>query len=277
MRVSFSKMQGLGNDFVVLDNREATLTLDSQIARTIADRKLGVGCDQLLTIEPADPAVADFAMRIFNADGGEVEHCGNGARAVARYCVARGLAETDEVRLQVKRGTVRAFVTPNGGVRVDMGEPVFEPAKVPFIAEHRRAVYTVDIAGSATEIGIASMGNPHALTKVPDVASFDLETLGRAAQSHAAFPEKINFAAAQVFSRDHISLRVYERGVGETLACGTGACAAMAILADQGLVDPSVTVSLPGGALLIEWEGPGSPLYMTGPADFVFDGNMELA
>lgn len=277
MKVSFSKMQGLGNDFVVVDNREAALSLDSQIARTLADRKLGIGCDQLLAIELADAAIADFTMRIFNADGGEVEHCGNGARAVARYCVERGLVNTDEVRLQVKRGTVNAFVTAGGEVRVDMGEPVFEPAKVPFVTEYRRAVYTVDIAGRATEIGIASMGNPHALTTASDIASFDLETLGIAAQTHAAFPEQINFAAAQILDRERITLRVFERGVGETLACGTGACAAVAILVDQGRVGPNVTVSLPGGTLLIEWEGPGSALYMTGPADFVFDGMMELA
>jgi diaminopimelate epimerase len=276
MRVSFSKMHGLGNDFVVVDNRDVGLNLTAELACRLADRKHGIGCDQLLLVERPRTLGPHLAMRIFNADGSEVEHCGNGARAVARYAARHGLVESHDMCLELRNGQINAFVNDAGQVTIDMGEPDFEPARVPFVTAAKMQVYTVTAAGKDVELGVVSVGNPHAVLEVADVDGFALEEIGVALQSHPAFPARVNVGAAQIVSRSNLRLRVFERGVGETLACGTGACAAMAVMRRRGLVDENVEIDLLGGVLKLRWEGPGAALHMSGPAEFVFDGEIEV-
>ena len=274
MSLHFSKMHGIGNDFVVVDCRERPLGLTSaQIAR-IGDRHMGIGFDQLLTIEPTrDPSCA-FYYGVFNADGSPSGQCGNGVRCIAAWLRRAGALGAGAVRLQSPSGPVEVVLLDDGRVRVDMGEPRFDPRSVP-IGLPSADPYTVDIAGQRVRFGSVSMGNPHAVIEVADVASVPLATLGRSLSVNTVFPEGCNVGFAQIISRSQIALRVWERGAGATLACGTGACAAIAVLHRRGKVGDDVEVSLPGGALDISWAGHGHTLWMTGPAAFVYEGDID--
>jgi diaminopimelate epimerase len=269
-------MHGLGNDFVVFDGVRSRLVLDADVVRRIADRRLGIGCDQVLLIEPSTTPGADFLYRIFNADGGEVQQCGNGSRCVARFLRDEGLITKDEVTVATAAGLIRMHLEADDQVRVAMGVPVFEPLAIPFQATERADTYELDVDGQAIEICALSMGNPHAVLRVPDVANAPVPTLGPRISTHSRFPEGVNAGFMQVIDRGHIKLRVHERGAGETPACGTGACAAMVAGRSQGWLDTEVEVSLQGGLLSIGWEGPGESVWMRGPTAKVFEGHIPL-
>lgn len=270
----FTKMHGLGNDFVVVDAINQRFSPTVEGVRALADRHRGIGFDQLLLVERAQDDKADFRYRIFNADGGEVEQCGNGARCFARFVVNQGLAPGPEMRVETLGGTMHMRIEPDGQVSVDMGVPKFEPSDIPFEASRRAHRYMLEVAGNRYEIGAVSMGNPHAVLRVDDVAKAPVETLGPLIESHPRFPQKVNVGFMQVVSGRHIRLRVYERGVGETQACGSGACAAVAIGRDSHGLEERVVVDLAGGELMISWEGEGSSLKMTGPATTVYQGRI---
>ena len=276
MRLKFTKMQGLGNDFVVLDATHAPIELTRDELRRIADRHFGVGCDQILQVEKPRAPGTDFYYRIFNADGGEVEQCGNGARCFVRFVHDSGLTDKREIRVGTLSGVIVPRLEADGQVTVDMGVPEFEPARIPFEAARRAPTYLVDIDGKAVEISALSMGNPHAVQVVADVAEAPVLTEGAALESHARFPQRVNAGYMQVVDRGHIKLRVYERGAGETLACGTGACAAVVAGIQRGLLDGRVSVATRGGLLGISWQGEGTPVLMTGPAVTVYAGEIEL-
>lgn len=274
MGLRFSKMHGLGNDFVIVDCRAAPLPLGTEAIRQLGDRHFGVGFDQLLTIEPArDPSCA-FAYGIWNTDGTRSGQCGNGLRCVARWLARDGAIGLGMTRLESPSGPVAVELLADGGVRADMGEPRFEPADIPLLSKQSGAQdeYTIDVAGMPLRVGAVSMGNPHAVLEVEDSTLAPVEDLGSRIETAAAFPQGCNVGFAEVLARDAIRLRVWERGVGETLACGSGACAAVAVLRRRAKLDAVVRVELPGGALLIEWQGPGHPVWMSGPATFVFEG-----
>lgn len=275
-RLPFTKMQGLGNDFVVLDGVSRRVELEPAQVRHLADRRLGVGCDQVLVAEPASDPGADFRYRIFNADGGEVEHCGNGVRCLARFLLERGLTERRELVIETSHGRAVVRICCDGPVTVDMGPPILEPARVPFRAEAQAPVYPVRVDGTVLELGVVSMGNPHAVLRVEDVDRAPVTSLGPSIEGHADFPQRVNAGFMQVLAPDHIRLRVYERGVGETLACGTGACAAVVVGRLRGWLDAAVAVDLPGGRLVIHWENGEQPVWMTGPAVSVFDGEITI-
>lgn len=275
MKLKFTKMQGLGNDFVVLDGIHQAIHLDRQQLRFLADRHFGIGCDQILLVEKAE-GEADFRYRIFNADGGEVEQCGNGARCFVRYVHDHGLTEKNEIRIETMSGMISPKLEINGNVTVNMGQPVFEPTQIPFIADHVAPTYQLEIAGQPVTISALSMGNPHVVRVVADVDHAPVETEGALLERHPRFPKKVNVGFMQVIDRHRIKLRVFERGAGETLACGTGACAAVVAGINLGLLDPQVTVSTRGGELTIRWEGAGQPVWMTGPAVTVFEGEINL-
>jgi len=272
MGLHFTKMHGIGNDFVVLDCRTQPFALDAgQIAR-IADRHRGVGFDQLLTIEPARDPSCLFYYGIYNADGSSSGQCGNGVRCVAAWLKRAGVLDTGATRLESPSGPVAVELLDDGRVRVDMGEPRFAPDNIPLtLAAADPFVLTID--GKPVEFGAVSMGNPHAVIEVADVASAQLAELGAALSTNAHFPQSCNVGTVQIVDRTHVKLRVRERGVGETLACGTGACAAVAVLRRRAKVDATATVGLPGGRLEIRWDGPGHTLWMTGPAAFVYEGD----
>lgn len=274
MALAFTKMHGLGNDFVVVDATRAPVELDAAAVRRIADRHRGVGCDQLLLIEAPPDDAADFGYRVFNADGGEVEQCGNGARCVARYLRDQGLAAADELTLATAGGPIRARLLDDDRVAVDMGPPHFAPGDIPFEAEAEAQRYTLDVEGRDHDIGAVSMGNPHAVLHHDDVDDAPVTTLGPLIEQHPRFPRRANVGFMQVVDRERIRLRVWERGVGETAACGTGACAAVAVGRRQGLLDARVSVALAGGELVIEWGGADNPVWMTGPAEAVFQGTL---
>lgn len=275
MGLRFSKMHGAGNDFVVVDCREHPLGLDAKQMRRLADRHFGVGFDQLLTIERArDPACA-FAYGIWNADGSLSGQCGNGLRCVARWLERAGLIGVGATQLQSPSGTVAVEVLADGRVGADMGVPRFAPADIPLRADAQADRYAIDVLGRKVDIGAVSMGNPHAVIEVDDIANAPVAVLGPQIEHGDAFPQGCNVGFAQVRARDAIRLRVWERGVGETLACGSGACAAVAVLRRRGRVDADVRVHLPGGELDIHWNGDGEPLRMTGPAAFVFEGELD--
>jgi diaminopimelate epimerase len=276
MLVNFTKMHGLGNDFVVIDTIRQDVSLTPEQVRFIADRHFGVGCDQLLLVEKPDSQEADFGYRIFNADGGEVEQCGNGARCFAVFVRDKGLTTNDSITVDTRGGRIVLRIEQDGQVTVDMGTPVFIPQKIPFLAENQQDTYQLLVNGHEYAIGVVSMGNPHAVLLVDDVAAADVDITGAAIELHERFPRHVNVGFMQVQARDAINLRVFERGVGETLACGTGACAAVASGITQGLLDNRVAVHLPGGTLFISWQGMGQPLYMTGPATTVFEGTIKL-
>lgn len=276
MLINFTKMHGLGNDFVVIDALSQPVALTPPQLRRIADRHFGVGCDQVLLVEaPVTPGV-DFRYRIYNADGGEVEQCGNGVRCFARFVLDKHLTTQHDTVVETKAGIVRPHVEADGQVTVDMGVPHFNPADLPFLADAETDSYVLDVAGQRVTIGAVSMGNPHAVMIVDNVDTAPVATLGPQVENHARFPRRVNAGFMQIIDRGHIRLRVYERGAGETLACGTGACAAVAVGRRRGLLDEAVTVDLPGGTLLIAWAGEGEPVWMTGPAVSVFEGKIEI-
>jgi diaminopimelate epimerase len=270
--LAFTKMHGAGNDFVIVDCRAAPLGLDTASIRRLGHRHFGVGFDQLLTIEPASDGASAFAYGIWNSDGSRSGQCGNGVRCVAAWLARAGLLGSGATRLQSPSGAVAVERLDDGRVRVDMGEPRFAPAAIPLDVAAEAESYAIDVAGRAVDVGAVSMGNPHALVEVDDIATAAVGVLGPQIEHAAAFARGCNVGFAERRARDHIALRVWERGVGETLACGSGACAAVAILRRRGAVDADVRVDLPGGTLDIHWDGPAHPLWMTGPAAFVFEG-----
>lgn len=276
MNISFSKMHGLGNDFVVIDAINQLVELTPEQVRFIADRRFGVGCDQLLLVERPRGEEAEFRYRIYNADGGEVQQCGNGARCFARFVVEQGLTSSRQIPVETAGGLIVLTLEEDGQVTVNMGVPRFAPADLPFVAEQQASSYTLQTSQGEVSIAAVSMGNPHAVLQVEDVETANVENLGREIEQHARFPERVNVGFMQILSRDSIRLRVYERGAAETLACGTGACAAVAAGRMQGKLDECVKVSLPGGELVIRWHGENEPLFMTGPATRVFEGKITL-
>ena len=276
MRLKFTKMEGLGNDFVVLDATRVPIALSREQLRRIADRHFGIGCDQILQVEKPRARDTDFYYRIFNSDGGEVEHCGNGARCFVRFVRDQGLTDKTEIRVGTLSGVIVPTLESDGRITVDMGVPEFAPQRIPFQAERRALTYQLDVGGHALEISALSMGNPHAVQIVANVERAPVLTEGPAIEVHARFPQRVNAGYMQVIDRSHIKLRVYERGAGETLACGTGACAATVAGIQRGFLDPRVAVTTRGGDLSILWEGEGKPVLMTGPAVTVFAGEIEL-
>jgi diaminopimelate epimerase len=276
MLVRFTKMHGAGNDFVVVDATRAPFRPSPQLLRKLSDRRFGVGCDQILVIEPPATADVDFNYRIYNADGSESGQCGNGARALARYVREAGLSDKDAIRVRTATSTLSLSQAGDGRYCVDMGVPRLQPAEIPFDADARAPRYTLTLDnGAVVEIGAASMGNPHAVLLVDDVDTAPVAEIGLLLQRHPAFPQSVNAGFLQVLSRQRARLRVYERGVGETLACGSGACAAAVVGRIWGMFDARVALELRGGELQIEWEGEGRPVLMTGPAETVFKGEFE--
>jgi len=276
MKLRFTKMHGLGNDFVVFDGVNQVVALTPEQCRRVADRHFGVGCDQILLVEAPSRDDVDFRYRIFNADGGEVEQCGNGARCFVRYVHEKGLTYKTAIRVETASGVIEPRLLDNGQVTVDMGAPRFAPADIPFAAEAETPTYALKVGQHVLDIAVLSMGNPHAVLRVNDLDSAPVDILGAAIESHSRFPKRVNAGFMQVLTPHDIRLRVYERGAGETLACGTGACAAAVAGIRQGWLKSPVSVHTRGGDLVIEWAGSGLPVYMTGPAVTVFDGEIEL-
>jgi len=272
----FTKMQGLGNDFMVLDATRRSIALSKEQIRLMADRHFGVGFDQLLMVEAPPTPEVDFGYRIFNADGSEVEQCGNGARCFATFVHRKGLSEKNPLRVATCAGVIELFLTAEGFVRVQMGIPKTEPKDIPFIAAANAIHYTITVAGEDISVAVVNMGNPHTVLQVDDVDSAPVERLGALLESDPHFPEHVNVGFMQVITPSHIRLRVYERGAGETLACGTGACAAVVAGSRAGLLSKKVKVQMPGGDLHIEWEGSGEPVFMHGPAVMLYDGDWLL-
>ena len=275
-KLAFSKMHGLGNDFVMIDAVRQDIRLSGDQVRWLADRHFGVGCDQLLVVEPAQTPGVDFRYRIFNADGGEVEQCGNGARCFARFVFEQGLTDKREIRVETKKGIITPRLEDDGNVTVDMGVPVLTPAEVPFVSDSDAWVQPLDVAGTTVAITAVSMGNPHAVQVVADVDAAPVAEQGPLIEHHPRFPARVNAGFLQVVDEHHVRLRVFERGAGETLACGTGACAAVVAGILRGLVASPVRVATRGGELTIAWGGVGTPVMMTGPAVTVFAGELTL-
>jgi diaminopimelate epimerase len=284
-KIRFTKMHGQGNDFVVLDGVRQALDITPQKARFLADRHLGVGCDQLLVVEKARALENDFRYRIYNADGGEVEQCGNGARCFARYVLDEGLTAKREIRVETANGVIVPRVEESGQVTVNMGAPRFDPREVPFLFDEIRLIYPLRVAGLPIEVSVLSMGNPHAVQVVEDIERAPVREQGPLIERHPAFPQRVNAGYMQPLSRAHVKLRVWERGAGETLACGTGACAAVVAGIRRGMLDEEVRVTTRGGDLVIRWRGGSaaapetnghSPVMMTGDAVRVFDGEIEI-
>ncbi len=275
-KLAFTKMQGLGNDFVMIDAVRRPVALTEAQVRWLADRHFGVGCDQLLVVEPASRPDVDFRYRIFNADGGEVEQCGNGARCFARFVFDQGLTAKREIRVETKKGIITPRLEADGNVTVDMGVPVLKPADVPFVSDSDAWVQPLDVAGSEVAITAVSMGNPHAVQVVADVDRAPVAEQGPLIERHPRFPARVNAGFLQIVDTHRVRLRVFERGAGETLACGTGACAAVVTGILRGLVSSPVAVENRGGELTISWNGVGTPVPMTGPAVTVFSGELTL-
>ncbi len=276
MRLRFSKMHGLGNDFVVIDGVSQSVRLTPDKIRYIADRNFGVGCDQILLVETPETPDVDFRYRIFNCDGSEVENCGNGARCFAVFVRERKLTGKSVIRVETAGGLIELRVQQDEQVSVDMGAPRLQPAQVPFVADAQAVTYPFDVAGKTYDISAVSMGNPHGVLVVDDVKTAPVAELGPLIEGHARFPARVNAGFMQIVSRNEINLRVFERGVGETLACGTGACGAVVAGRLRGLLDENVKVNLPGGSLQIEWPGGSQSVIMTGPAVTVFHGQIKI-
>ena len=277
MKLKFSKMHGLGNDFVVLDGVRQQVSLSTEQIRALGDRHMGVGFDQMLLVEPAQTPGADFRYRIFNADGSEVEQCGNGARCFVRFVHDQGLTNKSAIVVETKRGIIHPRLEENGLVTVDMGQPRFVPDEIPFVSDSDAPEQLLTLPdGTTLTIGAVSMGNPHAVTVVADTETAPVAEHGPQIENHVRFPQRVNAGFMQVLDRHNIRLRVYERGVGETLACGTGACAAVVSGIRRGLIDSPVRVQTRGGDLNIAWAGMDQPVIMTGPAVTVFTGEIEL-
>ncbi len=275
-RLRFAKMQGQGNDFVVVDGVRQEVVLAPDRVRAIADRHFGVGCDQLLVVERPVSPENDFRYRIYNADGGEVEQCGNGARCFARFVLDEGLTAKREIRVETASGVIVPKVEASGQVTVDMGPPRFEPSEVPFLAREPGIVHALTLDGATVEVSVLSMGNPHAVQVVDDVDRAPVAVQGPLLERHPAFPRRVNAGYMQVLSRGHVRLRVWGRGAGEPLACGTGACAAVVAGVRRGLLDRDVRVATRGGDLRIRWPADGANVMMTGDAVRVFDGEIGV-
>jgi diaminopimelate epimerase len=276
-RLRFTKMQGLGNDFIVLDGVRDDIELRPSEIRRLADRHFGVGCDQILLVEKATRPDADFRYRIFNADGGEVEQCGNGARCFVHFVRARGLTTKSAIRVETLGGIIEPRLEADGQVSVDMGPPQFAPAEIPFVSDSAALLQPLDVGGTPVTITALSMGNPHAVQVVGDVSAAPVEREGPLIERHLRFPQGANAGYMQVVDRANIRLRVWERGAGETLACGTGACAAVVTGIMRGLLDSPVRVATRGGTLEIAWAGVGASVQMTGPAVTVFEGEWPVS
>jgi len=276
--LKFSKMHGLGNDFVVIDAINQQLELTSSQVKFLADRRRGIGCDQLLLVETSEQENVDFRYRIFNADGSEVAQCGNGARCFTRFVRDKQLTDKDTIAVETASGVIYPSLQEDGNVTVDMGVPRSNPRDIPFITEQQATSYLLSLPnGQSVTMGAVSMGNPHAVMLVEDIQTANVETLGPLIEDHSQFPERVNVGFMEVVSPNEINLRVYERGAGETKACGTGACAAVVVGIQQGLLAKEVTVRLPGGDLAIVWAGKDDSVWMTGPATQVFDGEIAWA
>lgn len=276
MILHFSKMHGLGNDFVVIDSVTQNIFLSPEKVKALADRNFGIGFDQLLIVEPPYDPDQDFHYRIFNADGSEVTQCGNGARCFARFVKLKGLTNRNKIQVSTKAGKMTLYIEKDDQVTVNMGVPDFKPEAVPLQANKQEKTYLLRIQEQTVFFGAVSMGNPHCVVEVDDVETADVHGLGPQLATHERFSEGVNAGFMQIVSRNSIKLRVFERGVGETLACGSGACAAVAIGQIQGKLDNDVSVELPGGTLRIRWKGKDNALKMTGPAVHVFDGQLKL-
>ena len=281
MVLKFTKMQGAGNDFVVIDGVERSIEITPERARRIADRHFGIGCDQVLLVEKSQRGDVDFRYRIWNVDGGEVEQCGNGARCFVRFVHDKGLTKKNEIRVETLSGVIVPRLEADGQVTVDMGAPQFDPERVPFDARGLQPTFggrrwPLELPGGKANVAVLSMGNPHAVQTVPDVDSASVTTEGPLIEHHPRFPRRVNVGYMQVVARTHIRLRVWERGAGETLACGTGACAAVVAGIREGLLGDSVQVDTRGGRLTIRWRGVDNPVWMTGPAAAVFEGEIEI-
>jgi diaminopimelate epimerase len=276
MVINFSKMHGLGNDFVVIDAINQAIDLSAEQIRFIADRHFGVGCDQLLLVEKPVKDNADFKYRIFNADGGEVAQCGNGARCFARFVRDKKLSAKDEIVVDTDAGQLVLRFDAEGLITVNMGVPRHQPEQIPLAISEEAKLYRTEVSGNTVEFAAVSMGNPHAVIRVDDIVTAPVESVGAEMERHPLFPERANIGFMQIVNRGYIKLRVYERGAAETMACGSGACAAAAVGIEQGLLDNDVRVSLPGGDLKINWLGRGHPVFMTGPAVMVYEGQISL-
>ncbi|MES2500461.1 MAG: diaminopimelate epimerase [Pseudomonadota bacterium] len=276
MQLKFTKMQGAGNDFVVIDGYSEIITLNASQIKKIANRYFGVGCDQLLMVEKTALVDVDFKYRIFNADGGEVEQCGNGARCFARYVFEKGLTQKNDIAVETASGVIVLQLQLDQQVTVNMGAPIFEPERIPFAAPNRQLQYSLPLASETLTISAVSMGNPHAVTLVDNVQHANVAQLGPQIESHRHFPQRVNAGFMQIVNVHEINLRVYERGSGETLSCGTGACAAAVSGIQLGLLQSPVLVNTRGGKLSIAWEGDNQAVMMTGPAEFVFEGQIEV-
>ena len=275
--LNFTKMHGLGNDFMVVDAISQPFRLSAETIRELASRNFGIGFDQLLVVEPPGLPDVDFRYRIFNSDGSEVEQCGNGARCFARFVRDQRLTNKKVIRVQTAKGVIELRMGKGGLVVVDMGAPELNPPAIPFAADRRKDVYTVEVGGDTVELSAVSMGNPHGILLVDDVDTAPVAELGPRLESHPRFPARANISFLQILDRRHVRLRVFERGAGETLACGSGACAAVVAGRLRGLLDSRVDVELRGGHLIVEWQGEGAPVMMEGPATSVFEGQLRLS
>jgi diaminopimelate epimerase len=276
MRLAFTKMHGLGNDFIVFDARGPAEVPSAAALRRLADRRTGIGFDQALVLLPPARPGTDVYYRIFNADGTEVEQCGNGARCIARLVASRAAIRDRALRMESPGGLVDARLRGDGLVSVAMGVPDFEPRSLPFAAEREAARYHLDLPTGPVEFGAVSIGNPHAVIRVRSVQDAPVDTVGPAMENHARFPRRVNVGFLEIVAPDHVRLRVFERGAGETQACGTGACAAVAVGRRHGPLAEEVRVDVPGGRLIVQWPGPGEPIWLTGPAETAFAGHVEL-
>lgn len=281
MRINFTKMQGLGNDFVVINGIEQSIDLNKDQIRAIADRHIGIGCDQVLLVDAAQTSAADFRYRIYNKDGGEVGQCGNGARCLAHFVKDQGLIDKTSITVETASGLLRLTIEASGDVTVDMGIPRFLPHEIPFLVDEKLVDevadrYTISTCLGDFDFGVVSIGNPHAVMLVERIEDAPVVALGREIERHERFPQRTNVGFVQVIDRSLILLRVFERGAGETLACGSGACAAAVLARHWGLIDDKVEVHLTGGSLEICWPGAQSPVYMTGPAEKVFEGSINI-
>ena len=276
MLIKFTKMHGIGNDFVVIDAVHQHINLTTDAIRQIADRNQGIGCDQVLLIEPPSDKNIDFNYRIFNCDGTEVEQCGNGARCMGRYIADQQLSGKKSVLLKTKNRVMEVTTKNKDLVTANMGAPIFTPSDIPFNSDQQQQLYPMEAGPHSVEIAVLSVGNPHAVIQVEDIDTAEVDNIGTLIQAHKLFPESVNVGFIQIMDRQTIKLRVYERGVGETQACGSGACAAAVAAIQQNLVDSQVNLELLGGSLSIEWHGGDEPIMMTGPAETVFHGKIKL-
>lgn len=276
MYIRFTKMHGLGNDFVVIDAVTQDVTMTDELARRLADRHTGVGCDQILLVEPPSHPDIDFKYRIFNADGSEVAQCGNGARCFAKFVRDRRLTGKNRLRVETYSGTLQLSIDDKQSYTATLGIPNFEPAQIPFEAEQAALTYAIEVDKKSIDIAALSLGNPHAVLQIADIQQTPIDELGPLLESHPRFPERVNVGFMALVSRHEINLRVYERGAGETQACGSGACAAAVAGIAQDLLDSPVKVNLPGGSLSITWQGDNQPVSVTGPATTVYQGRIRL-